>query len=214
MEDLMLVGVIDTAILVGVLASLVVFVVVGGAMWLMLRSRKNIFLGIIGAIVIMAIHGMLATSFAVNAARGTDYLGAYIAWQILVIVLWSLVFVVCRAKNRYAPTWLIATFFFGPIPLVILAFMPRLEYRDDELHKCLYCLSSIPLRASVCRFCQREIPSAATTPAPSAIRVEDQSAPEAQGRAACKYCGGADAEVRGLYGNSYHRACHVQALAS
>jgi hypothetical protein len=168
--------------------------------------------------IISASHGKAssvhpkATSFAGNAAHGTDYFGAYIAWQILVVVLWSLVFAVCRAKNRYAPTWLIATFFFGPIPLVILAFMPRPEYRDDELHKCPYCLSSIPLRASVCRFCQREIPSAAMTPA--AVRVEDQSAPEAQGKATCKYCGGADAEVRGLYGNSYHRACHAQALAS
>lgn len=56
---------------------LVVVVVVGGAMWLMLRSCKNIVLGIIGAIVIMAIHGMLATSFAVNAAMGESLIQQY-----------------------------------------------------------------------------------------------------------------------------------------
>jgi len=94
-----------------------------------------------------------------NAVTSADFVGA-LFW---VAIIWCIVYWMARWKNREPGTWLALTFLIGFFTVPILLFVPRDKFMPGETQQCPHCLSEIPIAASVCRYCQRDVPSAIAT---------------------------------------------------
>lgn len=114
-------------------------------------------IGFLGASVGVVVQ----TAFVANHGRFIPEV--YSVWLVIVAAMWGGVYALCQAKKRSPGNWLTATFFFGPIPLLALAFMPGRQHRIGESRQCPHCISEIPKAASVCRYCQRDLTSGSVT---------------------------------------------------
>ncbi len=103
---------------------------------------------------------------------------------IIIAALWFFAFIgtpiIASNKHRSVGGWLIAALLFGVFAfftVMLLPTLPNYEAIDAERadsRECPHCLSLIPQRATVCRYCQRDVAPIATV---APIAVNPRTAP-------------------------------------
>src|ERR1700686_1560319 len=113
--------------------------------------------GFLVAIAGVVAQAAMAAGIATNGGNTADVGSQFIGCLFFVAILWAIVYSIARAKNRLVSVWLGATFVLGPAPLLFLIFLPRQKVRDGETKLCPHCQSEIPIAATVCRYCSRDV---------------------------------------------------------
>jgi hypothetical protein len=77
---------------------------------------------------------------------------------------------IARAKHRNPSPWFWGGFFFGIIALIVVLCVPSkaVVAAAGTVKTCPYCVSEIPISATVCRFCQRDLSEITALPSTSA----------------------------------------------
>jgi hypothetical protein len=114
------------------------------------------FFGWLAVIAGVVLQAFIAAGFTASSGTG-DFATMFWGYLAICAVLWGIVAAVARAKNQSQREWLTATFFLGPLALLILLFVPRAKTMPGETKLCPHCQSEIPEAATVCRFCTRDI---------------------------------------------------------
>lgn len=103
-----------------------------------------------------------------SGSTGQQYVQIALIIAVWILTLW-LAGVMARWKGRSPGGWRIAALFAGPLVLLVLLVIPSSTYTEPSsavaakpspmpmpMRTCPHCISEIPARASVCRYCQRE----------------------------------------------------------
>ena len=133
------------------------------------------------------------------------------------LLFWIGTPVIAHAKNRPWGSWLVGAILLGPVAFLLVICMPALAPEPEA--RCPWCKGGVRNDAVVCMHCardMRESPAPKTVLVPNTTTLSRAPVLEATARAgtSCRYCGEDGSNVRGLYGQTYHRACHTQALTT
>jgi len=88
--------------------------------------------------------------------------GSFLVFCIFAL-LFGLIFAAATSKiaesKGYTFTfpWALSGLLFGPIALLVAVAVPKREFGGSKLTTCVHCQSKIPVDASVCRYCQRDV---------------------------------------------------------
>jgi len=138
-------------------------------------------------------------------------------WTVVFALLfWVGTPLIANAKNRPWGSWLVGAILLGPIAFLLVICMPSLP-REPEA-RCPWCKGGVRKDAVVCMHCTRDMRESPTSqsapPGPAAASGAAVLTVTARERASCQYCGQAGSDVKGLYGKTYHRTCHAEALTT
>lgn len=134
---------------------------------LVTKEVKPLNWSVVGACVAILFQAAIAAGMYTDFGSRGNVSGAFVPYLFVTAALWGIVYTAAKAKNRPTSSWLGATFMLGPLPLLLLICLPRLTFKDGESRLCPHCQAEIPITATACRYCTRQVSS---SPATAAMR--------------------------------------------